>query len=57
MVQLSSLIHSENGAISTFTTSGETERAVERVLNNEPTWASVPRLEPFELIVDETTGP
>lgn len=55
MEQLYSLVHREHGAISTFTTSEEAERELERVLDDEPAWADLLRVEPFELIVDETT--
>lgn len=53
MADLYSLVHSEAGPLSTFTTREEAEAELAAVLEDEPDWLPDLWVEPFELVVAE----
>lgn len=53
MERLYSLVHRDDGAISTFMSREEAEQALRNVLADEPSWADQLRVESFEFLVDE----
>jgi len=52
LADLYSLIHVEDGPITTFVTREEAERELADVLRDEPGWAIDLWIEPFEFVVD-----
>ncbi len=53
MERLYSLVHRDDGAISTFTSREKAEQALRNVLADEPSWVDELRVESFEFLVDE----
>jgi hypothetical protein len=47
---LYSLVHREEGPISTYLTKAKAERELEAVLRDEPDWADDLYIEPFEFV-------
>jgi hypothetical protein len=50
-VALYSLVHRETGPVATYATEEQATRCLEAVLRDEPDWADLIYIEPFEFVV------